>query len=103
MPHVEYVTYDRLLSDRVAQARTELEEIRERLRTREITADVVVVEDSNPATAILEFVSSEKPDLVAMGTHGRKGMARMVLGSVADKVVRSATTPVLLVRPPWEE
>ncbi|MDZ7779986.1 MAG: universal stress protein [Gemmatimonadota bacterium] len=103
VPHVEYVTYDRLLSDRVAQARTELEEIRERLRTREITADVVVVEDSNPATAILEFVSSEKPDLVAMGTHGRKGMARMVLGSVADKVVRSATTPVLLVRPPWEE
>lgn len=103
VPHVEYVDYDRLLRDRAAAARTELEEIRDRLRSREIDADAVVVEESNPAQAILGFVDREEPDLVAMGTHGREGVARALLGSVADKVVRGANVPVLLVRPPKEE
>jgi nucleotide-binding universal stress UspA family protein len=42
---------------------------------------------------------SEKPDLIVMATHGRSGIARLVLGSVADKVVHSGAAPVLLVRP----
>jgi len=38
-------------------------------------------------------------DLVIMGTHGRKGMGRIILGSIADRVIKSAPVPVLSVNP----
>ncbi len=41
-------------------------------------------------------------DLVVIGTHGRKGVAHMLLGSAAEKILRSTTRPVLVVRPPHE-
>ena len=53
----------------------------------------------SPAVAILDYVYDHNVDLVAMATHGRSGVARMLLGSVADKVVRGAGVPVLLRRP----
>jgi nucleotide-binding universal stress UspA family protein len=52
------------------------------------------------ASAILDAARHEKADLVALATHGRSGLVRMALGSVADKVVRGSDTPVLLLRPP---
>jgi nucleotide-binding universal stress UspA family protein len=51
------------------------------------------------AVAILDYIYDHNVDLVAMATHGRSGVARMLLGSVADKVVRGAGVPVLLRRP----
>jgi nucleotide-binding universal stress UspA family protein len=51
-----------------------------------------------PAGALLDFEAEHQPDLVVMGTHGRTGIARFALGSVADRMVRHGTTPVLLVR-----
>ena len=53
---------------------------------------------SDTATAIIHAASTLKADLIAMTTHGRTGIGRMTLGSVADRVVRSAHLPVLLVR-----
>jgi nucleotide-binding universal stress UspA family protein len=50
------------------------------------------------AQVILEEASSRKCDLVVMGTHGRKGVSRVVLGSDAEAVIRGARVPVLLVR-----
>jgi len=47
---------------------------------------------------ILEYSGRESIDLIVMGTHGRSGVARAVMGSVAEKVVRSAACPVLTVR-----
>lgn len=58
-----------------------------------------VVVDWPPATAILADAEASGVDLVALETRGRGGMARLFLGSVADKVVRGATVPVLLSRP----
>jgi nucleotide-binding universal stress UspA family protein len=55
-----------------------------------------------PAMAILDYARENPVDLIAMATHGRGGVARMLLGSVADKVVRGAGTPVLLKRPSAE-
>ncbi len=55
-----------------------------------------------PATAILRTISEEAVDLVAMSTEGRGGVARLLLGSVADKVVRGSPVPVLLYRKPEE-
>jgi nucleotide-binding universal stress UspA family protein len=52
------------------------------------------------ASAVLRAAEAEKADLIAMATHGRSGLARLALGSVADKVVRGSHVPVLLVRPP---
>ncbi len=49
--------------------------------------------------AILDAIGSEKPDLVAIGTHGRRGFSRAVFGSVAEKVVRLSPVPVLTVKP----
>jgi len=64
-----------------------------RVRTRVEVAGSV-------AAAILEAARAEQVDLVALATHGRSGLARVALGSVADKVVRGSRTPVLLFRPP---
>lgn len=49
---------------------------------------------------IHEAIAQLRPDLVVMGTHGRKGLARAVLGSVAELVVRTSTVPVLTVHAP---
>jgi nucleotide-binding universal stress UspA family protein len=47
---------------------------------------------------VVEEASRRNADLIVMGTHGRRGVGRMLLGSDAEQVVRSATVPVLLVR-----
>jgi nucleotide-binding universal stress UspA family protein len=51
----------------------------------------------DPATEILRAVDELHPALVAMGTHGRKGLAHLLLGSVTEKIVRSSSAPVLTV------
>src|SRR5581483_12328609 len=60
-----------------------------------------------PAEKILETAAHGEFDLIAMGTHGRKGLDRIRMGSVAEEVVRRSRVPVLLARPdarvgPWE-
>lgn len=62
-------------------------------------AETQVVADWPPATAILADVEAHGIDLIAMETRGRSGILRLFLGSVADKVVRGASVPVLLRRP----
>lgn len=47
---------------------------------------------------IVSAIEHERPDLVVMGTHGRRGVGRVVLGSVAEKIVRVSPVPVLTVR-----
>jgi nucleotide-binding universal stress UspA family protein len=54
--------------------------------------------DGAPAGTILNYVESEGIDLVVMGTHGRRGLDRLLLGSVAQQVVRRSPVPVLVVR-----
>ncbi len=52
-----------------------------------------------PAPAILEYAADHGVDLVVMGTHGRRGLGHLLLGSVTEEVVRKAPCPVLTVRP----
>ncbi len=61
-----------------------------------------VVVHTSPARAILEYATAIDADLVALATHGRSGLARAFVGSVADKVMREATVSVLVVRPASE-
>jgi universal stress protein A len=54
----------------------------------------------DPAEAILQVAESDQVDLIVMGTHGRRGLTRLLMGSVAEAVVRRATCPVLTVKQP---
>jgi len=54
--------------------------------------------DGNPADEILKLAEKESVDLIVMGTLGSSGIERFLLGSVADKVIRSSRIPVLTVR-----
>lgn len=77
----------------------EVTAVAERLRAQGVTADPVVDhlrEDDVPA-AILEAARAQHADLVVMSTHGRGGLGRWLYGSVADRVLRDAELPVLLV------
>lgn len=74
---------------------------RERMDKRGVTGDPRVVEVNAPsedvANCIQRAADDWHADLIVMGTHGRRGVRRMVLGSVAERVLRCATCPVLLV------
>jgi nucleotide-binding universal stress UspA family protein len=58
----------------------------------------VHVRDQHPAIGILGAAEKEKPDLIVMASHGRRGLNKMLLGSVANEVVSGSTIPVLVVK-----
>ncbi len=72
-----------------------LEAAVERAVADEATTAVV---EGTPSREIVGYAREEACDLVVMGTHGRGGLGRLIRGSVAERVVRSATVPVLTVR-----
>ena len=57
-----------------------------------------IVKEGKPATVILETVAELDPDLIVMGSHGRSKLDHLLLGSVAERVIRKAPCPVLTVR-----
>ena len=72
--------------------------IADRLRAGGMTNVSATVVDGHPAEAIAAHAVETRTDLIVMASHGRTGVSRFWLGSVADGVVRSANTPVLMVR-----
>jgi len=56
------------------------------------------ITEGSPSREIVRYAEREGCDLIVMGTHGRGGIDRLLLGSVAERVVRSAEVPVLTVR-----
>ncbi|MES4787348.1 MAG: universal stress protein, partial [Nitrospiraceae bacterium] len=56
-----------------------------------------VIRTGNTADEIVDYATVNQIDLIAMSTHGRTGLSRALLGSVAEKVVRHSPVPVLLV------
>jgi nucleotide-binding universal stress UspA family protein len=71
----------------------------EPLRKNGISVTVLVA-SGEPADQILDVAAIAHADLIAMATHGRSGLQRIMLGSIADKVIHRASMPVLLFRPP---
>ena len=67
--------------------------------TESIAVERYVVE-GDPAPEILRFAKDTNCDLIVMGNHGRRGLTRLLMGSVAEIVVRKATCPVLTVKVP---
>jgi len=84
-----------------AQARAYLERVAGRMRAHGLVVRTHVT-SAPPALAIIDEARRHAADLIALSTHGRGGLARMLLGSVADTVVRWAGVPVLIQRPRGE-
>jgi nucleotide-binding universal stress UspA family protein len=62
-----------------------------------------IVDHATPFQCIIDHADTNQVDLIVMGTHGHTGLQRMLLGSVAEKVVRLATCAVMVTREPEEE
>ena len=80
-----------------ASAKEYLDTIKERLTKLKIAVSYEVKVDS-PAKTIVSYAEENNIDLIAISTHGRSGISRWLLGSVADKVLHTTDIPVLLVR-----
>jgi nucleotide-binding universal stress UspA family protein len=104
--HAHYVPYEvtylpaavleNAISAADASAKRTIEELAAKLRHSGITIDTVTCH-LEPMEAILDHARSVGADLIAMGTHGRSGLNRLIFGSVAERVVASAPCPVLTV------
>jgi nucleotide-binding universal stress UspA family protein len=74
----------------------------EKLRTSKLAdipdVKVALVLGSNAADALCHYAEKENVDLIVIATHGRTGLSRMLIGSVAERVVRHAPCPVLTLR-----
>lgn len=70
---------------------------------RELRARPIVLTSSSTAAAIVEYAKDQRIDLIVIGTHGRGALSHVLLGSVAERVVRTAPCPVLTVRHPERE
>ena len=97
LPYAPEMTEDRLEVHLRGIGEEATETIRERAEEAGVTAQTAI-EDGTPHLEILGYVDREMIDLVVMGTHGRNGLDKYLLGSVTERVVRSADVPVLTVR-----
>lgn len=92
-------------ADAVAKTRVVLEQAGKRLAGQGVQADCLLIDltenrGSRVAQVILDEAAEAGADLIVLGTHGRRGFQRFLLGSVAETVARLAPVPVLLVRSP---
>jgi nucleotide-binding universal stress UspA family protein len=99
-PAMTYVAADLLGPVRDA-ARAQLAETLESVR-KEVPGATGTLQHGLPWQEVLATIERTQPDLVVMGTHGRKGVRRMFLGSVAEKIVRASPAPVLTMHGPPE-
>ena len=88
---------DNYIKEVSSAAGSYLNKIKERLSEKGIVV-YPEVRIGSPADKIIDFAKEKGIDLIAMSTHGRSGFSRWVFGSVADKVLHAAETPVLLIR-----
>lgn len=87
------------LSEAQAAAGQSLDDIRKCCEARGVTFNGDTIERNVTYEGILETAEAEGCDLIVMGSHGRKGVQALILGSVAQKVLTYAKMPVLIVKP----
>jgi len=87
----------RTLEERQRTARRYLERVRRRLAARGLRVRLLV-RAGDPAAQILRAAREQAADLIAMCTHGRSGLRRVMFGSVAEAVIRRTPLPLLVVR-----
>ena len=92
------VNLDQLVEQERTHAQDYLHMVQARLKDHGIEANTEVTAGA-PAETIVSMAQKEGADLIAMSTHGRSGLARWRMGSVTDKVLHTATVPLLIFRP----
>jgi len=92
------VAYDDYEADQKEAAGIVLAAAKEAASRMGVTVETVLVEKALPAEAILETAKARKCSLIAMASHGRRGLGRLFLGSVTSEVVAHSAVPVLVVR-----
>jgi len=90
-------TLAELINEQRRAARAELARLERRYAKRGVRLRPLVL-IGRPSTAINETATRLKADLIIMATHGRTGVSRLLMGSVTERVVRTATCPVLTLR-----
>ena len=94
VPHSSITTFE---TELVKGSEKKLQEfVDEVFQDRRVEAKVL---PGDPAEEILNYAQSEGMDLIIMGTHGRKGIDRIIFGSVAEHVIKKSPIPVLSVNP----
>ncbi len=99
----EYTFTDRQIgeieSERKKEAKDYLDQLvgRTKYEGAKVKAEII---KGRTAEAIAEYATKNQADLIIIATHGRSGVSRWVWGSVADRILRSACVPVLMVRAP---
>lgn len=102
LPHTTQMNRE-VVEDAKRSAATYLENRAASLRERDLDVTTSVVTDPQPGRGVIAEVDEAKADMVAMSTHGRRGLSRVMLGSTADKVLRGLHKPLLLFRPPGDD
>lgn len=75
-----------------------VKELRETIRAKVGDGVKIVVSEGPPASGILRLARARGADMIVVGTHGRRGLSRIIMGSVAEEIVRSSHVPVLVAR-----
>lgn len=92
------VTEERIEEEAKTRAETYLAFVRQAAQDADVPCDTVCETSDHPHDAILKTANAHKCDLIVMTSHGRKGLAAMLLGSETRKVLTHGKVPVLVVR-----
>ena len=96
LPQVPYGSYEYV--DPVHDEQQDLERLRKITPSQPDVSCKHAIEFGSPQIKILEYADQHQIDLIVMGTHGRSGLKRALLGSVAESVVRKSRCPVLALK-----
>lgn len=98
---VEFVNTDQFINDYVSKAKEEIQEILEQAKAlfaqEGVTAETQILEGQAVHKVIVEATHDLGADLIVIGSHGRKGIKKLLLGSVAQAVLAESAVPVLVV------
>ncbi|KJV38492.1 universal stress protein [Acinetobacter brisouii] len=98
---VEFVNTDQFINDYVAKAKEEIQEILEQAKSlfaqEGVTAETQILEGQTIHKVIVEATKDLSADLIVIGSHGRKGIKKLFLGSVTQAILSESTVPVLVV------
>ncbi|ENV48372.1 universal stress protein [Acinetobacter brisouii] len=98
---VEFVNTDQFINDYVAKAKEEIQEILEQAKSlfaqEGVTAETQILEGQTIHKVIVEATKDLGADLIVIGSHGRKGIKKLFLGSVTQAILSESTVPVLVV------
>lgn len=95
--YIDVSTWSRVDTETRRWVERQLARLADRARKAGVSASAMIVV-GDPAPRIVRTARSKRADLIVVGTHGRRGLSKFVLGSVAERVIATAPCPVMTVR-----